>query len=36
MPVQDNRTWRKNIVRLRQLDEMARRLKNLEKKFGED
>ena len=35
MPVQENRTWRKNIVRLRQLDEMAKRLKDLEKKFGE-
>jgi len=36
MPVQDNRSWRKNIVRLRQLDEMAKRLKKLEKKFDED
>ena len=36
MPVQDNRTWRRNVVRLRQLDEMAKRLKDLEKKFDED
>ena len=35
MPIQDNRTWRKNIVRLRQLDEMAKRLKDLEKKLDE-
>jgi UDP-3-O-[3-hydroxymyristoyl] glucosamine N-acyltransferase len=35
MPIQDNRTWRKNIVRLRQLDEMAKRLKNLEKRLDE-
>lgn len=33
MPVQENRAWRKSIVRLRQLDEMARRLKALEKKL---
>ena len=29
--VQENRIWRKNMVRLRQLDDMARRLKKLEK-----
>jgi len=36
MPIQDNRSWRKNIVRLRQLDEMAKRLKRLEKKLDEN
>ncbi|MCP5151226.1 MAG: UDP-3-O-(3-hydroxymyristoyl)glucosamine N-acyltransferase [Chromatiales bacterium] len=30
MPVQENRAWRRNIIRLRQLDEMARRIKALE------
>lgn len=35
MPVQDNRTWRRNVARLRQLDEMAKRLKSLEKKLEE-
>lgn len=29
MPVQDNRSWRRNIVRMRHLDEMARSLKEL-------
>ena len=33
--VQENRVWRKNMVRLRQLDDMARRLKKLEKKLDE-
>lgn len=33
MPVQENRAWRKNIARLRQLDEMARRLRALENKL---
>jgi UDP-3-O-[3-hydroxymyristoyl] glucosamine N-acyltransferase len=36
MPVQENRAWRRNVVRLRQLDEMAKRLRNLEKKLDED
>ncbi len=35
MPIQDNRTWRRNVVRMRQLDEMAKRLKNLEKRLDE-
>ncbi len=30
MPLQDNRQWRKNSVRLKQLDELARRIKALE------
>jgi UDP-3-O-[3-hydroxymyristoyl] glucosamine N-acyltransferase len=29
MPVQENRAWRRNIVRLRHLDDMARQLKSL-------
>ncbi|MAM00568.1 MAG: UDP-3-O-(3-hydroxymyristoyl)glucosamine N-acyltransferase [Alteromonadaceae bacterium] len=29
--VEDNRKWRKSVVRFRQLDEMARRIKQLEK-----
>lgn len=33
--IQENRAWRRNVVRIRQLDEMAKRLKNLEKKLGE-
>ena len=33
--IQENRIWRKNVVRIRQLDDMARRLKKLEKKIGE-
>jgi UDP-3-O-[3-hydroxymyristoyl] glucosamine N-acyltransferase len=35
MPIQDNRTWRRNVVRMRQLDEMAKRLKGLEKRLDE-
>ncbi|TDJ18473.1 MAG: UDP-3-O-(3-hydroxymyristoyl)glucosamine N-acyltransferase [Gammaproteobacteria bacterium] len=35
MPIQDNRTWRRNVVRMRQLDEMAKRLKDLEKRLDE-
>jgi len=32
-----NRQWRKNAVRFRQLDSMARRIKDLEKKLeGQD
>ena len=27
--------WRKNVVRFRHLDDMARRLKNLEKRMDE-
>ena len=33
MPVQENRAWRRNIARLRQLDDMARRLRAIERKF---
>jgi UDP-3-O-[3-hydroxymyristoyl] glucosamine N-acyltransferase len=29
MPVQDNRSWRRNVIRMRQLDDMARTLKEL-------
>jgi UDP-3-O-[3-hydroxymyristoyl] glucosamine N-acyltransferase len=36
MPVQENRAWRRNVVRMRQLDEMAKRLKDVEKKLSED
>ncbi|MFE8073228.1 UDP-3-O-(3-hydroxymyristoyl)glucosamine N-acyltransferase [Marinobacteraceae bacterium S3BR75-40.1] len=34
--VESNRQWRKSVVRFRQLDDMARRLKELEKKLGRD
>lgn len=30
MPVQENRAWRRNVARIRQLDDLARRLKTLE------
>jgi len=30
MPIQDNKAWRRTIARLRQLDELARRVKELE------
>ena len=30
MPVQENRAWRRNVIRMRQLDDMARTLKALE------
>ncbi len=33
--IQENRTWRKNVVRIRQLDDMARRLRSLEKRLDE-
>ena len=33
MPVQENRAWRRNIARLRQLDDMARRLRAIERKL---
>ncbi len=35
MPIQDNRAWRRNVVRMRQLDEMAKRIKSLEKRLDE-
>lgn len=33
--IQENRAWRRNVVRIRQLDDMAKRLRNLEKKLDE-
>lgn len=35
MPIQENKAWRRNVIRMRQLDEMARRLKQLESRLGE-
>ena len=31
MPIQENRAWRRNVARLRQLDDMARRLRAIER-----
>ena len=36
MPIQRNREWRRNVVRLRQLDRMARRIRQLENHLGLD
>lgn len=36
MPIQDNRSWRRNVARMRQLDDMAKRLRMLEKKLDEN
>jgi len=33
MPVQENRAWRRNVARLRELDELARRLQELESRW---
>lgn len=33
MPIQENRAWRRNIARLRQLDDMARRLRAIERRL---
>lgn len=33
LPVEDNASWRKNIARFRQIDAMAKRLKQLEKHY---
>ena len=33
MPIQENRAWRRNVARLRQLDDMARRLRAIERKL---
>ena len=33
MPIQENRAWRRNTARLRQLDDMARRLRALERRL---
>ena len=35
MPIQENRQWRRNVVRMRQLDEMAKRIKSLERAMRE-
>ena len=34
MPIQENREWRKNVARVRQLDRMARRIRRLESHLG--
>jgi UDP-3-O-[3-hydroxymyristoyl] glucosamine N-acyltransferase len=36
VPLETNRVWRRNMVRLRQLEEFARRLEALEKKLGNE
>jgi UDP-3-O-[3-hydroxymyristoyl] glucosamine N-acyltransferase len=36
MPMMETREWRKNAVRIRQLDDLARRLKALERKLEQD
>ena len=33
MPIQENRAWRRNIARLRQLDDLARRLRAMERRI---
>ena len=35
MPIQENRTWRRNVTRLRHLDDMARRLRAVERKLDD-
>ena len=35
MPIQENRAWRRNVARLRRLDEMARRLRSIERTLDE-
>ena len=35
MPIQENGAWRRNVARLRQLDEMARRLRSIERRLDE-
>jgi UDP-3-O-[3-hydroxymyristoyl] glucosamine N-acyltransferase len=35
MPIQENKAWRKNVIRMRHLDDMARRLKAVEKRLEE-
>lgn len=35
LPVEDNAQWRKNVARFRQLDAMAKRLKQVEKRLDE-
>jgi len=34
--IQDNRTWRRNVVHMRHLDDMAKRIRNLENKLDEN
>lgn len=36
MPIQENKEWRKNVIRMRHLDDLARRLKKMESRFDED
>ncbi len=36
MPIQENREWRKNVARMRQLDRMARRIRRLESRLAID
>jgi UDP-3-O-[3-hydroxymyristoyl] glucosamine N-acyltransferase len=33
-PIEENRAWRRNAARMRQLDAMARRVAALEKRLG--
>ena len=35
MPIQENRVWRRNITRLRHLDDLARRLRAVERKLDD-
>ncbi len=35
MPIQENKAWRKNVIRMRQLDDIARRLKAMENRLKE-
>ena len=35
MPIQENRVWRRNITRLRHLDDLARRLRVVERKLDD-
>ena len=35
MPIQENKAWRKNVIRMRQLDDIARRLKAVENRLKE-
>ena len=34
MPIQENKLWRRNAIRMRQLDDMAKRLRQLEKQVA--
>ena len=36
MPLETNRLWRRNMVRLRQLDDLARRVQELERKLSDE